>query len=216
MIRIVLADDHPVVRDGLRALFDSFDETEVVAEASTGPEAVRAAVLERPDVLLMDVGMPRLDGLSATTEVKRVAPATAVLVLTMSDDDETVVAAMRAGASGYLVKGATKEEIMRAVSAVAAGGMIFGADVARRVHSFFIDPPRHREAFPELTSREREVLDLLAGGLSNSAIGSRLGLSTKTVNNHTSTIFGKLRVAGRTEAVIVAREAGLGRAPGAD
>jgi DNA-binding NarL/FixJ family response regulator len=211
MIRIVVADDHPVVRDGLRTLFDSFPETHMIGEAATGRQAIRAAIAERPDVLIMDLGMPDLDGFAATAEISRVAPDVAVLVLTMSDDDETVFAAMRAGARGYLVKGATKEEIIRAVSAVAAGEAIFGPDVARRVLSYFSATPQRRDPFPQLTRREREVLDLLAAGLSNSAIASRLGLSLKTVNNNTSSIFAKLAVAGRAEAIIRARDAGLGR-----
>jgi DNA-binding NarL/FixJ family response regulator len=199
------------VRDGLRTLFDSFPDTELIGEASTGREAIQAAVVERPDVLIMDLGMPDVDGFAATAEINRVAPEVAVLVLTMSDDDETVFAAMRAGARGYLVKGATKEEILRAVTAVAAGEAIFGPDVARRVLSYFSATPQKREPFPELTPREREVLDLLAAGLSNTAIATRLGLSLKTVNNNTSAIFAKLAVAGRAEAIIRAREAGLGR-----
>jgi DNA-binding NarL/FixJ family response regulator len=211
MIRIVVADDHPMVRDGLRTLFDSFPDTELISEAGTGREAVRAAVVERPDVLIMDLGMPDMDGFAATAEIGRVAPQVAVLVLTMSDDDDTVFAAMRAGARGYLVKGATKEEILRAVTAVAAGEAIFGPGVARRVLSYFNAPHQQQDPFPQLTPREREVLDLLAGGLSNSAIATRLGLSSKTVNNNTSSIFTKLAVAGRTEAIIRARDAGLGR-----
>jgi DNA-binding NarL/FixJ family response regulator len=211
MIRIVVADDHPMVRDGLRTLFDSFPDTEMVSEAGTGREAVRAAVVEQPDVLIMDLGMPDMDGFAATAEIGRVAPQVAVLVLTMSDDDDTVFAAMRAGARGYLVKGATKEEILRAVTAVAAGEAIFGPGVARRVLSYFNAPHQQQDPFPQLTPREREVLDLLAGGLSNSAIATRLGLSSKTVNNNTSSIFTKLAVAGRTEAIIRARDAGLGR-----
>ena len=211
MIRIVVADDHPMVRDGLRTLFDSFPDTELISEAGTGREAVRAALVERPDVLIMDLGMPDMDGFAATAEIGRVAPQVAVLVLTMSDDDDTVFAAMRAGARGYLVKGATKEEILRAVTAVAAGEAIFGPGVARRVLSYFNAPHQQQDPFPQLTPREREVLDLLAGGLSNSAIATRLGLSSKTVNNNTSSIFTKLAVAGRTEAIIRARDAGLGR-----
>jgi DNA-binding NarL/FixJ family response regulator len=211
MIRIAVADDHPMVRDGLRTLFDSFPDTEMVSEAGTGREAVRAAVVERPDVLIMDLSMPDMDGFAATAEIARVAPQVAVLVLTMSDDDDTVFAAMRAGARGYLVKGATKEEILRAVTAVAAGEAIFGPGVARRVLSYFNAPHQREDPFPQLTPREREVLDLLASGLSNSAIASRLGLSSKTVNNNTSSIFTKLAVAGRTEAIIRARDAGLGR-----
>jgi DNA-binding NarL/FixJ family response regulator len=200
-----------MVRDGLRTLFESYPDTEMISDVGTGREAVRAAVMERPDVLIMDLGMPDMDGFAATAEIVRVAPQVAVLVLTMSDDDDTVFAAMRAGASGYLVKGATKEEIIRAVTAVAAGEAIFGPGVARRVLSYFNAPHQQQDPFPQLTAREREVLDLLASGLSNAAIAGRLGLSAKTVNNNTSSIFAKLAVAGRTEAIIRARDAGLGR-----
>jgi DNA-binding NarL/FixJ family response regulator len=211
-IRVAVADDHPVVRDGLRALLGSLPAIELVAEATSGREAIRCAVTDRPDVLVMDLRMPDLDGAAATAEIARVAPEVAVLVLTMFDDDESVFAAMRAGARGYLVKGASQEEIVRAVTAVAAGEAIFGPGVAKRVLRYLTAPPRASEpAFPGLTPREREVLDLIAAGLPNPAIAARLGLSVKTIGNHTSTIFTKLQVAGRAEAIIRARDAGLGR-----
>jgi DNA-binding NarL/FixJ family response regulator len=184
---------------------------ELVAEASTGREAVRSAVADRPDVIVMDLRMPDLDGAAATSEIRRVAPDVAVLVLTMHDDDDSVFAAMRAGARGYLVKGASQQEIVRAITAVAAGEAIFGPGVALRVLRFFANPPAAEPAFPNLSPREREVLDLIASGLTNAAIAGRLGLSAKTVGNHTSAIFAKLQVAGRAEAIIRAREAGLGR-----
>jgi DNA-binding NarL/FixJ family response regulator len=212
MIRIVVADDHPVVRDGLRALFASLPATELVAEAATGQEAVRAAVTHRPDVLVMDLRMPDLDGIAATAEITRVAPEVAVLVLTMFEDDESVFAAMRAGARGYLVKGASQEEISRAIDTIANGGAVFGPGVARRVLSYFAGPPRSAEQpFPELSPREREVLDLIAAGLNNAAIAQRLDLAAKTVGNHISTIFAKLQVATRAQAIVRARDAGLGR-----
>jgi DNA-binding NarL/FixJ family response regulator len=211
-VRVVVADDHPIVRDGLRALLASLPDVELVGEATTGREAVRSAVTDRPDVIVMDLRMPDLDGTTATAEICRVAPDVAVLVLTMLDDDDSVFAAMRAGARGYLVKGASQQEIVRAITAVAAGEAIFGPGVARRVLRFFASPPAAAApAFPELSPREREVLDLIAGGLSNAAIAGRLGLSAKTVGNHTSAIFAKLQVAGRAEAIIRAREAGFGR-----
>jgi DNA-binding NarL/FixJ family response regulator len=213
-IRVAVADDHPVVRDGLRALLASLPTMELVAEATSGREAVRCAVVDSPDVLVMDLRMPDLDGVAATAEIAKVAPRVAVLVLTMFDDDESVFAAMRAGARGYLVKGASQAEIVRAVTAVAAGEAIFGPGVARRVLRYFAEPPRDpsETAFPELTNRERQVLDLIARGLPNAAIAGRLGLSGKTIGNHTSTIFAKLQVAGRAEAIIRARDAGLGQA----
>jgi len=211
-VRVVVADDHPIVRDGLRALLTSIPDVALVGEATTGREAVRSAVTDRPDVIVMDLRMPDLDGAAATAEICRVAPDVAVLVLTMLDDDDSVFAAMRAGARGYLVKGASQQEIVRAITAVAAGEAIFGPGVARRVLRYFASPPATAApAFPELSPREREVLDLIAGGLTNAAIAGRLGLSAKTVGNHTSAIFAKLQVAGRAEAIIRAREAGFGR-----
>jgi DNA-binding NarL/FixJ family response regulator len=211
MIRLLIADDHPMVRDGLRALFDELPDIEVVGEAANGREAVEGAVVHRPDVIIMDLAMPDVDGFAATSEIKRVAPEVAVLVLTMSEDDETVAKAMRAGAQGYLLKGATKEEILRAVTSVAGGEAIFGSTVARRVLARLTAPPPEPDPFPQLTPREHDVLDLLACGLSNPAIATRLKLSLKTINNLTSSVFAKLHVAGRTEAALLARDHGLGR-----
>lgn len=212
MIRVAIADDHPVVRDGLRALFATLPDTELVAEASTGREAIRAAVTERPHVLVMDLRMPDLDGAAATAEIARLAPDVAVLMLTMFEDDESVYAAMRAGARGYLVKGASQEQIRQAIATVAAGGAIFGPGIARRVLTYFATPPpTTQQPFPELTPREREILDLIAAGLPNATIAARLGVAGKTVGNHISTIFTKLQVATRAEAIIRARDAGLGR-----
>lgn len=214
-VRVVLADDHPVVRDGLRALLGSLPHVEVVGEAATGREAIREAVLHRPDVLVMDLQMPDLDGIEATRELTRAAPDVAVLVLTMYDDDDSVFAAMRAGARGYLLKGADQDEIARAIHAVAGGQAIFGPGVAVRVLGYFSAPPRVDVPFPELTDRERDVLDLIAGGLTNTTIANRLGLATKTIGNHISNIFAKLQVAGRAEAIVRARQQGLG-APAPD
>jgi DNA-binding NarL/FixJ family response regulator len=210
MIRLAVADDHPVVRDGLRALFASLPDTDLVAEAVTGREAVRVAVTARPDVLVMDLRMPDLDGVAATAEVSRLAPEVAVLVLTMFEDDESVFAAMRAGARGYLVKGASQAEIAHAITTVAAGGAVFGPGIAGRLLNFF-GAPRKEVPFADLTNREREVLDLIAAGLANAAIATRLGIAGKTVGNHISTIFAKLQVATRAEAIVRARDAGLGR-----
>ncbi|QNE22576.1 response regulator transcription factor [Kribbella qitaiheensis] len=211
MIRVVLADDHPVVRAGLAALLTSLPGIEVVGVASTGREAIRECVTNRPDVAVLDLQMPDLDGFAATRELARSAPEVAVLVLTMFEDDDSVFAAMRAGARGYLVKGAEQEDIARAIQAVAAGEAIFGPGVARRVLSFFATPaPPAATPFPDLTTREREILDLLAAGLSNAAIGQRLSLAAKTVANNVSTIFAKLAVADRATAIIQARNAGLG------
>ncbi|NUW39830.1 response regulator [Nonomuraea rhodomycinica] len=211
MIRIVLADDHPVVRSGLRALLDSISGLTVVAEAADGHAAVREAVARKPDVLVMDIRMPHLDGIEATRRIAQAAPGVAVLMLTMYEDDDSVFSAMRAGARGYLLKGAQQDEIARAIHAVAGGQAIFGPGVARRVLGFFAAPPVVQEPFPELTDREREVLDLIAAGRPNGEIARRLAIAPKTVANHISSIFTKLQVADRAEAIIRARDAGLGR-----
>ncbi|MGW7685526.1 response regulator [Kribbella sp. NPDC054772] len=209
-IRVVLADDHPVVRAGLEALLTSLPGIEVVGVASNGREAVREVVTTRPDVAVLDLQMPDLDGFAATRELARSAPEVAVLVLTMFEDDDSVFAAMRAGARGYLVKGAEQEEIARAIQAVAAGEAIFGPGVARRVLTFFSAPPPAAEPFPQLTTRERQILDLIAAGLSNTAIATRLELAPKTVANNVSAIFTKLGTADRATAIVQARNAGLG------
>ena len=210
---MLVADDHPVVRDGLRALIGSLPALTLVGEADTGSAAVRLAVSLRPDVVIMDLEMPDLDGIEATRQILRAAPATAVLVLTMFEDDDKVHAALRAGARGYLLKGASQDEITRAISAVATGGAVFGAKVAARVIGRLADPPAApAPPFPRLSVREREVLDLLAAGLPTRGIAARLTLSEKTVANHVSTILTKLGLASRAEAIVAARDAGLGRA----
>ncbi len=216
-VRVVIADDHPVVRDGLSALLDSVPGIDVVGTAGNGREALRSAVTLHPHVLVLDVQMPDMDGIVAAREVARAAPGVAVLMLTMYDDEDSLLAAMRAGAAGYVLKGAAQDEIARAVSAVAGGEAIFGPAVARRVAAFFAGTPQTAqasppEAFPQLTAREREVLDLLAAGRSNAQIAATLYLSPKTVRNNVSNVFAKLQVAGRAEAIIRARDAGLGRA----
>jgi DNA-binding NarL/FixJ family response regulator len=212
-IRVALADDHPVVRDGLSALLGSIEGIDVVATAATGRDAVRAAVTLRPDVLVLDIQMPDLDGVSAAREITRDVPAVAVLMLTMFDDDESVFAAMRAGARGYVLKGATQEEIVRAIHAVAAGEAIFGPGIAGRVLGRLSGRAVATDPFPQLTPRERQVLELPAAGLPTTVIGGKLGLASKTINNHASAIFAKLQVADRTEAVLRARDAGFGGSP---
>jgi DNA-binding NarL/FixJ family response regulator len=215
VIRVVLADDHPVVRGGLRALLESLPAYEVVGEAVDGEAAVREVQLNKPDVVLMDVQMPEVDGLEATRRIRAAVPDAAVLVLTMFDDDDTVFAAMKAGAQGYLLKGAEQAEIDRAIRAVVAGEAIFGPGVAARVLQHFAEPPAVPEdvPFPQLTDREREVLDLVAAGYRNAAIAEQLFLSPKTVANHISSIFAKLAVADRSAAIVRARDEGLGRTP---
>ncbi|KRC64829.1 LuxR family transcriptional regulator [Aeromicrobium sp. Root236] len=213
LIRVVLADDHPVVRGGLRALLESIDGYEVVGEAVDGEGAVRETQLQRPDVVLMDIRMPGIDGLEATRRLRVAVPDAMVLVLTMFDDDDTVFAAMQAGARGYLLKGAQQDEIDRAIRAVVAGEAIFGPGVAARVLGHFSQPRTAPELpFPELTDREREVLDLVAAGKRNHAIADELALAPKTVANHISSIFAKLAVSDRSAAIVRARDEGLGRA----
>jgi DNA-binding NarL/FixJ family response regulator len=209
-LRIVVADDHAVVREGIRALLSAVDGYDLVGDVGTGSEAVRAAVTLRPDVLVMDIQMPGMTGIEATREISRVAPEVGVLMLTMFEDDESVFAAMRAGARGYVLKGAAPSDMIRAIAAVAAGEAIFGTGVARRALAYLTAPRPADTAFPELTPREREVLGLIATGLANGAIASRLSLAPNTVGNHISNIFAKLRVASRAEAIVRARSAGLG------
>jgi DNA-binding NarL/FixJ family response regulator len=209
-IRVVVADDHPIVRAGLTALLGSIPDFEVAGVAANGREAVREVVLTKPDVALLDLNMPELDGIAVTRELARVAPQVAVLVLTMHEDDDAVFAAMRAGARGYLVKGVEQEDIARAVRSVAAGEAIFGPGVAQRVLASLQAPPSTGAVFPELTSREHEILDLLAAGLNNSAIAHRIGVAPKTVANNVSSIFTKLQVTDRSQAIVRARDAGLG------
>jgi DNA-binding NarL/FixJ family response regulator len=213
-IRIVVVDDHPVVRGGLIALLRSIPGLDVVGEATDGATAVEAAAELRPDVILMDVRMPGMDGIEATRQIRDRTPQSRVLILTMHDDDATVFTAMKAGAQGYLLKEAEQDHIVRAVRGVVAGEAIFGPGVAARMLRYFTDPLTAVTTvdgpFPELTERERDILDLLAEGRRNAAIASELYLSPKTVSNHLTSIFAKLQVAGRGEAIVRAREHGLG------
>jgi DNA-binding NarL/FixJ family response regulator len=210
-VRVVIADDHPVVRDGLSALLDSVPSLIVAGTASSGREAVRAAVTLHPDVLIMDIQMPDLGGIAATAEIARAAPTVAVLMLTMFDDDDSVFAAMRAGARGYVLKGAQQDEIVRAIHSVAAGEAIFGPGIARRVLGLAAAPAAPSVPFPDLTARERQVLDLIAAGARNPEIAHRMSIAPKTVANHIAAIFAKLQVPDRNQAIILARDAGLGR-----
>lgn len=210
-LRIVVADDHPVVRAGLRAVLLTTPGLEHVGEAKSGAEAVEVAERLLPDVLVMDINMPGMDGVEATRAIVARCPSVAVLVLTMHDDDDTLFAAMRAGARGYLLKGSEQEEVTRAIAGVAAGEAIFGPAIADRVLRYFTAPSRERQhPFPELTSREREVLDGLAAGMNNQAIARTLGVSLKTAANHVSNVLNKLQAADRAEAIVRARRAGLG------
>jgi DNA-binding NarL/FixJ family response regulator len=212
-LRVLIADDHPVFRGGLRALLATDPDLEVVAEAADGAEAISLTAQEQPDVVLMDLHMPDRDGVAATREILQSDPHVAVLVLTMFDDD-SVFAAMRAGARVYLLKGTNQADIVRAVHAVGAGGAMFGPAVAQRMLEFFAHAQtRPAAVFPQLTDRERDVLDLVAQGLNNGRIARRLSISEKTVRNHVSNIFTKLAVVDRAQAVIRAREGGLGTPP---
>ena len=212
MIRVVVADDHPVVRSGLSGVLSSLEGFEVVAVAATGREAVREVVVHHPEVVLMDLQMPEMDGFAAIRELARVAPSVRVCVLTMYDDEDSLFAAMRAGAQGYLLKGAEQDEIARAVRAVAAGEVIFGPGIADRVLHQLSSPPTVATStpFPSLTNRELEVLELLASAMNTAGIARRLQVTPKTVSNHVSNILVKLQAADRTQAAVIAREAGLG------
>jgi DNA-binding NarL/FixJ family response regulator len=210
-IRVLIADDHPLFRDGVHGLLDSLPATEVVGEAGNGDEAVAMAAALAPDVVLMDVKMPGVNGIEASRAFVANSPAVAVLVVTMFEDDDTVFAAMRAGARGYILKGASQDELLHAISAVSAGGAVFGPGIAQRLLGFFAAarPTPAPQLFPELTEREREILALIAQGLTNVEIAERLVLSLKTVQNHVSNICGKLQLADRAQAAIRARDAGL-------
>ncbi len=209
-IRVLLADDHPVVRGGLAVLLDSLPGVVVVGETGTGRGAVRETALTRPDVVIMDLRMPELDGVEATRQIVRAHPDVAVLVLTMFDEDSMVTEALRAGARGYLVKGAEQEEIQRAIRTVAGGGLVVSGEVADAVLGR-LTRPAEEAPFPQLTDRERQVLDRMAAGAGNASIARTLGVAPKTVGNHISSIFAKLAVGTRAQAIVLAREAGLGR-----
>ncbi|HET6815679.1 MAG TPA: response regulator transcription factor [Mycobacteriales bacterium] len=209
---VLVADDHPTFRRGLGALFDSLDGFTVVGEAADGATAIALAAKLQPDVVVMDLNMPGINGVEATRQVVADNPSVAVLVLTMLDEDESVFAAMRAGARGYIVKGADTDDVLRALESVARGDAVFGPAVATRVLSYLTRPLSARDPvlFPELSEREREVLELIARGKSNSDIARELVVSPKTVRNHVSSVFTKLQVSGRAEAIVRARRAGLG------
>jgi DNA-binding NarL/FixJ family response regulator len=209
-IRIVVSDDHTLFRFGLRTMLSAEPDLELVGEATTGEEVVTLAGALRPDIILMDLNMPGMSGIEATRRLSADYPEVKVLVLTMFDDD-SVFAAMRAGARGYVLKGAGAPETLRAIRAVAAGEAIFSPTITERLVRHFAGYHEQAEVFPALTVREREVLGLVARGLTNNAIAERLSLSPKTVRNLVSSIFDKLQVVDRSEAIVRAREAGLGK-----
>ncbi len=211
MTRVLVADDHPAFRRGLELMLADVDGLDVVGLAETGAEAVALTASLAPDVLLMDLRMPDVDGIEATRRITGVDRRVAVVVLTMFEDDESVFAAMRAGARGYLLKGADQADIVRAIQAAAAGEAIFGREIAARVIEHFAHGPGSTAvAFPALTQREREVLELVARGKGNAAIAHDLMINLKTVRNHVSNIFMKLQVSDRAAAIVKAREGGLG------
>jgi DNA-binding NarL/FixJ family response regulator len=211
VIRVLIVDDHPMVRSGLRALLASEPEMIVVGEAGDGAEAINRALELEPDVILMDIHMSQINGIEAARQILRAQPRIGVLALTMLEDDDTVFAAMRAGAHGYLLKGADEAEVLRAIHAVAHGEAIFSPAIAGRLIQFFANarpvPPAH--LFPELTDREREILGMIAHGKSNAEIAEELTLSPKTVSNHVSNIFAKLQVVDRAQAVLRAQQADI-------
>ena len=208
-IRVVIADDHAIVRDGLKALLDSVVGIEVVGEAGSGDETIATVCTVEPDIVLMDIEMPGLGGIEATRRIKASGVRSAVVVLTMYGEDELVFAALRAGARGYLLKGADQADLVQTITAVARGSAVLGSDVAERVLGTLTHAPA--VPFPQLTERENEVLELLADGLPNQRIASRLGLSVKTVANHVSNILTKLSATDRTTLILQARKAGLGK-----
>jgi len=212
-VRVLIADDHPLFREGMRGRLDRVGDITVVGEAASGDEAVELARELEPHVILMDIKMPGLNGIEATREIRQASPEVGVLVLTMFEDDDSVFAAMRAGAKGYLLKDSGGEEVVYAIRAVASGEAVFGSGVAERIIGFFSGPrpATPQRAFPELTEREEEILSLVAQGKSNQEIARQLFVSLKTVRNHVSNILVKLQVADRAQAVIRARDAGIGR-----
>lgn len=211
-IQVFVVDDHTLFRQGLKALFSSLPEIELAGEAADGEQAVAGVLKRKPDVVLMDIQMPGLNGIEATRQILADQPDIGIIVVSMFEDEDSVFAAMRAGARGYLLKGADQDEMQRTIRAVAAGEAVFGAGLADRLMDFFShlakEPP---EVFPELTPRENEVLELVARGMSNAEIAQELVISPKTVRNHVSNVFGKLQVVDRAQAIVRAREEGMGR-----
>jgi DNA-binding NarL/FixJ family response regulator len=211
-LRILVAEDHPLFRKGMVSLLTSVPEFEVVGEAASGEEAVERAAQLQPDVVLMDLQMPNVNGIEATRRILQVSPSIRVLVVTLFEDDDSVFMALRAGARGYVLKDADEEEMVLSIRAVGKGEAIFSPAIAERVLAYFAGPKPSAppQVFPTLTDREREILNLIAQGHPNPSIARQLHLSTKTVGNYVSNIFTKLQVADRAQAIIRAREAGLG------
>ncbi len=210
-LRVLIADDHPLFRKGMRALLTAMPGTEVVGEATTGQEAIELAAELQPDVILMDLQMPGINGIEATRQILHTSPHIRILVVTLFEDDASIFTALRAGARGYILKDAKEEEMLRAIRAVGSGEAIFSPAIARRLMDFFAAPrpAAPKEIFPTLTEREREILQMIARGRTNNDIAKELALSSKTVGNYVSNIFSKLQVADRAQAIIRARDAGM-------
>jgi DNA-binding NarL/FixJ family response regulator len=210
-LRILIADDHPLFRKGMRTLLTATADTEVIGEATTGQEVIELAATLQPDVILMDLQMPEVNGIEATRQILQTSPHIRILVITLFEDDASVFSALRAGARGYVLKDAREEEMLRAIRSVGSGEAIFSPAIATRLMDFFSASQTAvpKEIFPTLTEREREILQWIARGSSNSEIARKLTLSVKTVNNYVSNIFSKLQVADRAQAIIRARDAGL-------
>lgn len=214
-LRILIADDHTLFREGLRSLLASVADTEVVGEAATGQDAIDQAAALQPDAVLMDIQMPGINGIEATRRILRSHPAAGIIMVTMLEDDASIFAAMRAGARGYVLKGANHQELLQAIRAVAQGQVLFGPAIATRITHFFAkaQPARSEQPLPELSEREREILDLMSRHYTNPEIAQQLGIGEKTIRNHVSNIFNKLQVTTRTQAIDKARQAKLGGEP---
>jgi len=215
-IRVLIADDHALFREGVHAILKSVPDIEIVGEAGTGQEAITLASDLKPDVILMDIQMPDLNGVEATQQILKTRPDVGIIIVTMLEDDDSLFSAMRAGARGYVLKGADKAEMLKSIRAAAEGEALFGPAIASRLLNFFHDNSSQLRnesiptPFPELTEREREILACIARGDTNTEIANQLTISLKTVRNHVSSIFNKLQVPNRTQAAIRARDAGLG------
>ena len=212
LIRVFVADDHALFRDGIQALVKTQDDMAWAGDAADGAAAISQVDATQPDVVLMDINMPVMNGLQATRQILADQPNTHIIMVTMVEDDASVFAAMQAGAKGYVLKGSNGDEMLDVIRAVAQGQVLFGAKMAERILAFFRSPQGDQVVpFPELTDRERELLDAMAQGLNNNEIAQRLVISPKTVRNHITSIFDKLQVADRGQAIVKARKAGLGR-----